>query len=70
MERFSLLTTSKILDSCFPAYRQAGAGMTTYHLINENVIPVPARCSASARKRENGNPEGFIFNNNIKNRSI
>jgi hypothetical protein len=25
---FSLLIKSKILDSCFPAYRQAGAGMT------------------------------------------
>jgi hypothetical protein len=25
---FSLLIKSKILDSCLPAYRQAGAGMT------------------------------------------
>jgi hypothetical protein len=38
--------------------------------MNENVIPVLARRSASARRRENGNPEEFISLNNIKNRSI
>jgi hypothetical protein len=29
--------------------------------MNENVIPVPARYSASARKREDGNAEGSFF---------
>jgi hypothetical protein len=38
--------------------------------MDENVIPVLARHTASARRRENGNPEGFIFKNSIKNRSI
>jgi len=34
--------------------------------MNENVIPVLARRSASARRRENGNPEGFIFKNILR----
>ena len=45
----------------------------------KTAIPVLARQSASARRREtcprryqsgNGNPEGFIFKNSIKNSSI
>jgi len=56
---FSLFITSKILDSCFRRNDD-------YHPMNENVIPVKLVLA----KAGNGNPEGFIFNNNIKNRSI
>jgi len=62
---FSLLIKSKILDSCSPPSRgqvypcESRGRNDGYRPTNENVIPVPARCSASARKREDGNPEGL-----------